>query len=185
MRGHVVAYAGKFLQLGVVLGEVFDALVDAVEQLGHFLVAAVAADDRAIDLQQLRRLPQILATSRFSMWLPCAGLRGRFYFFRRGNWKGVQCGGTVSPVRFPDYDCANTAFARAISFNTCSRKASSPENFCSSRRRRWKRTSIGPAVSDSGKIEQIRFDRQALAIERRPDADVRHRPIVPPEARSR
>ena len=58
MRRHAVAHTGKLLELGVVLGQVFDALVDAVEQLRDFLIAAVAADDRAINFQQLRRLLQ-------------------------------------------------------------------------------------------------------------------------------
>ena len=56
--GHAVADAGQFLELFRILGDIFDALVDAVEQLGDFFVAAVAADDRAVDFQQLRRLAQ-------------------------------------------------------------------------------------------------------------------------------
>ncbi len=56
--GHAVADAGQLFEFLVVLGEIFDALVDAVQQLGHFLVAAIAADDGAVDFEQLRRLAQ-------------------------------------------------------------------------------------------------------------------------------
>ena len=42
----------------VVLGDLFDALGHAEEQLRDFFVAAVAADDGAVDFKQLRRLAQ-------------------------------------------------------------------------------------------------------------------------------
>ncbi len=43
-----------------IFGEVLDALGNVIEQLGYFFVAAIAADDRAIDFEQLRRLAQNL-----------------------------------------------------------------------------------------------------------------------------
>ena len=54
MLGHVFADAGQFAELLVVFGDIFDALGDAVEQLGDFFVAAVAADDGAVNFEQLR-----------------------------------------------------------------------------------------------------------------------------------
>lgn len=50
---HVVANAGKFCELFVVLGELFDALGDGFEKFGGFFVGAVAADDSAVDLEEL------------------------------------------------------------------------------------------------------------------------------------
>ena len=58
--GHAVADAGKFRELLLVVGEVFDAFGNAVEQLGDFFVAAVAADNGAVDFEQLRGLAQNL-----------------------------------------------------------------------------------------------------------------------------
>ena len=58
VRGHTFADAWQFLQLLLVLGDVLDAFVHAVQQLRHFLVAAVAADNRSVNFQQLRRLTQ-------------------------------------------------------------------------------------------------------------------------------
>ncbi len=58
MLGHAVADAGQLFQLFGVFGEVLDALVNAVEQFGDFFVAAIAADDRAVDFEQLRGLAQ-------------------------------------------------------------------------------------------------------------------------------
>jgi hypothetical protein len=52
--GHVFADAGEFAELGVVFGDFLDALVHAEEQLGHFFVGAVTADDGAVDFKQLR-----------------------------------------------------------------------------------------------------------------------------------
>ena len=49
--GHAVAHAGQLFQLLVVLGEIFDALVNAIEQLGDFFVAAVAPDHRAVNFE--------------------------------------------------------------------------------------------------------------------------------------
>ncbi len=56
--GHAVADAGQFGELFGVLGELFDRLGEAGDQLGGALVAAVAANLRAIYLQQLRRLAE-------------------------------------------------------------------------------------------------------------------------------
>ncbi len=56
--GHVFANAGKFAQLGGFLGDIFDALGHGEEQLGDFLVGAVAADDGAVDFKQLRCFAQ-------------------------------------------------------------------------------------------------------------------------------
>ena len=58
MRGHIVADAGKFGELVAVGGDVFDAFVHAVQEFGGFFVAAVAADDGAVDFQELRGLAQ-------------------------------------------------------------------------------------------------------------------------------
>ena len=76
------------MSFGVVLGEVFDALVDAVEKLRDFLVAAVAADDRAVNLQQLRRLVQ--NSRHFSIFhvdFPLLDFRATD-FFLGATWEG-------------------------------------------------------------------------------------------------
>ena len=55
MVGHVVADAGEFGELFVVLGEFFDALGDGFEEFGGFFVGAVAANDGAVDFEELSR----------------------------------------------------------------------------------------------------------------------------------
>ena len=56
--GHVFADARELAEFLGVLADVLNAFVQAVEKLGHFFVAAVAADDGAVDFEQLRRLTQ-------------------------------------------------------------------------------------------------------------------------------
>ena len=46
---------GSSREFAFVLGDLLDALVQAVEQLGDFFVAAIAADHGAVDFEQLRR----------------------------------------------------------------------------------------------------------------------------------
>src|SRR5579863_9223108 len=58
MLGHVFTDAGQFAELLVVFGEIFNALVDVVEQFGGFFIAAITPDDRAVDFEQLRRFAQ-------------------------------------------------------------------------------------------------------------------------------
>ncbi len=52
-----------------------------------------------------------------------------------------------------------------------------PENFCSSRIRSWKRTSIGPPVEILAESEQMALDRDPRSIKRGPRPHVRHRRI--------
>ncbi len=52
--GHAFADAGKLLELLFILGDILDALGEAAEQIGDFFIAAVAADDGAINFEQLR-----------------------------------------------------------------------------------------------------------------------------------
>src|SRR5713101_226307 len=56
--GHAVADAGQFGELFGVLGELFDRLGEAGDQLGGALVAAVAANLRAVNFEKLRRLAE-------------------------------------------------------------------------------------------------------------------------------
>src|ERR1700735_1410593 len=56
--GHVFADAGQLAELLGVLANVLDALVQAVEEFSDFFVAAIAADNGAIDFEQLRGLTQ-------------------------------------------------------------------------------------------------------------------------------
>ena len=58
MLGHVLADAGKLAEFLDVLGDVFDALVEAEKQVRNFFIAAVAPDDGAIDLEQLSRFAE-------------------------------------------------------------------------------------------------------------------------------
>ncbi len=58
MLGHVLADAGQLTKFLGILANVFDALVQAVKELGHFFVAAIAPDDGAVNLEQLRCLAQ-------------------------------------------------------------------------------------------------------------------------------
>ena len=56
--GHAVADAGQFGELGGIERQLLDRFRNAGDQLGGFFVAAIAADDRAIDFEQLRGLAQ-------------------------------------------------------------------------------------------------------------------------------
>ena len=58
MLGQAFADTGKLFEFFVVLGNVFDALVKAVKQLGSLFVAAVTADLRPVNFEKLRRLAQ-------------------------------------------------------------------------------------------------------------------------------
>ncbi len=51
--GHAFADAGKGGEFLAIFGEVFDALGDAVDQVGGAFVAAIAADDGAIDFEEM------------------------------------------------------------------------------------------------------------------------------------
>ncbi len=56
--GHAFADARKFLELFRIAGHDFDRFGQAGDQFGGFLITAVAPDDGAVDLQQLRGLAQ-------------------------------------------------------------------------------------------------------------------------------
>src|SRR5580700_1083400 len=56
--GHVFADTGKLAEFLGVFADVLDAFVEAIEKLGDFFVAAIAADYGAIDFQQLRGLTE-------------------------------------------------------------------------------------------------------------------------------
>ena len=54
--GHAFADAGKRGELGAVFGEIFDALGNAGKQFGGAFVAAITADDGAVDFEEERGL---------------------------------------------------------------------------------------------------------------------------------
>jgi hypothetical protein len=54
MLGHAVADAGQGSELLGVAGELLDGLGEAADEFGAALVAAVAADDGAVNFQELR-----------------------------------------------------------------------------------------------------------------------------------
>ncbi len=56
--GHSFADAGKLFELFRIGGDDFDRFGQAGDQFGGFLITAIAADDGAVDLQQLRGLAQ-------------------------------------------------------------------------------------------------------------------------------
>ena len=58
--GHVLADAGQFAEFLIVLGEFFDALVHAEQEFGDFFIGAIAADDGAVDFEQLRGFAEYL-----------------------------------------------------------------------------------------------------------------------------
>src|SRR2546425_5369071 len=56
--GHALADAGQFFEFFGVLGELRDGFGEPVDEFGGLFVAAVAADDGAIDFKELRGLAQ-------------------------------------------------------------------------------------------------------------------------------
>ena len=58
MLGHAVADPRQLFQLFRFLDELLDGFRQAVDQFGGFLVAAITANNRAVDFEELRRLPQ-------------------------------------------------------------------------------------------------------------------------------
>src|SRR5262249_55434452 len=58
MLGHAFADAGQLRELLCVFGKLGNGVGKALDQLGSFLVAAVAAGLRTIDLEQMRGLAQ-------------------------------------------------------------------------------------------------------------------------------
>ena len=58
MFGHAIADAGQLLELFAVQGEFFDRFRNAGDEFGGLLVAAVTADDGAVNFQQLRGFTQ-------------------------------------------------------------------------------------------------------------------------------
>ena len=56
--GQAVADAGQFLEFFGVERQLLDRFGNAGDQLGGFFVTAVAADDGAVDFQQVRGLAQ-------------------------------------------------------------------------------------------------------------------------------
>ena len=58
MFGHALADSRKFFQLFRFLDELLDGFGKAVDQFGGLLIAAIAPNNRAVDFQELRRLPQ-------------------------------------------------------------------------------------------------------------------------------
>ena len=56
--GHALADARKLLEFFCVLGKLRDGFGEPVDELGGFFVAAVAADDGAVNFKELRGLAQ-------------------------------------------------------------------------------------------------------------------------------
>ena len=65
--GHALADAGEIGELGFVLGEFLDAIRQAANQFGGFFVAAIAADDRAVDFEKLGGFAEDSGDFAFSM----------------------------------------------------------------------------------------------------------------------
>ena len=58
MLGHAFTDAGERLEFFGIAGDDFYGFGKAGDQFGGFLIAAITADDGAVDLQQLRGLAQ-------------------------------------------------------------------------------------------------------------------------------
>ena len=58
MLDHAVADSRKLFELLRFLDELLDGFGKAVDQFGGLLIAAIAPNNRAVDFQELRRLPQ-------------------------------------------------------------------------------------------------------------------------------
>ena len=84
--GHAFADTGKLLELFRIGGDGFDRFGEAGDQFGGFLITAVAADDGAIDLQQLCGLAQHAR----DVAIFHASLRDRFDAAKLIPWNDVR-----------------------------------------------------------------------------------------------
>src|SRR5580698_4045205 len=117
---------------------------------------------------------KILATSRFSMWLPCGWTSGPILLLSEAQLEGgaLSCdgfAGSVSGLRLREHffrACNILQHLLAQSFGPGEfllvAQALQEAHLHQSRGQRLR------------KIEKMRFDRQALAVERWPDAHVRN-----------